>query len=265
MYSSFQLAYKYLHYYLTASNGKGHGIHSPFVFEFITKILNDNKTYPAYKRVEELREKLLLDITVLNVEDFGAGSSVSKSNQRSIASIVKNAAKPQKIGQLLYRMAQYYKPERVLELGTSLGVTTSYLASGNSNANILTLEGSKSIADLAAKNFQSIGLNNIELITGNFDETLAPVIQRLSSVDFAFIDGNHRYKPTINYFNQILSKTHNSSVLIFDDIHWSKEMEQAWEEIKRHSAVTCSIDLFFIGLVFFRSEIKEKQHFKIRF
>jgi predicted O-methyltransferase YrrM len=265
VYSSFQLAYKYLHYYLTASNGKGHGIHSPFVFEFITKVLIDNETYPVYRRVEELRDKLLLDNTVLNIEDFGAGSSVSKSNQRSIASIAKNAAKPKKFAQLLFRMAQYYKPGQVLELGTSLGITTSYLASGNPNANILTLEGSKAIAESATKNFQSSGLNNIELITGNFDETLAPTIKPLSSVDFAFIDGNHRYKPTINYFNQILCKTQNSSVLVFDDIHWSKEMEQAWEEIKQHSAVTCTVDLFFIGLVFFRSEIKEKQHFEIRF
>jgi predicted O-methyltransferase YrrM len=162
-------------------------------------------------------------------------------------------------------MVQYYKPEHVLELGTSLGITTSYLASGNPNAGIFTLEGSIAIADSATKNFQSLELSNIELITGNFDETLAPTIKRFSSVDFAFIDGNHRYKPTINYFNQILSKIHNSSVLIFDDIHWSKEMEQAWEEIKNHSSVTCTIDLFFIGLVIFRSEIKEKQHFIIRF
>jgi predicted O-methyltransferase YrrM len=265
VYSSFQLAYKYLHYYLTASNGKGHGIHSPFVFEFITKVLNDKEIYPAYRRVEELREKLLHDDTVLAIEDFGAGSSVSKSNQRTIASIAKNAAKPKKFGQLLYRLVQYYKPGQVLELGTSLGVTASYLASGNSDANILTFEGSKAIAESATNNFQSLGLNNIELITGNFDETLSPTIKRFPSIDFAFIDGNHRYKPTINYFNQILTNTNNSSVLIFDDIHWSKEMEQAWEEIKTHSAVSCTIDLFFIGLVFFRSEIKEKQHFKIRF
>ena len=265
MYSSFQLAYKYLNYYLTASNGKGHGTHSPFVFEFITKVLNDANNYPAYKGVEELREKLLLDNSVLTIEDFGAGSSVSKSNQRTIASIAKNAAKPKKFGQLLYRMIQYYKPEQVLELGTSLGITTSYLASANPNAGVFTLEGSEEIAGAASKNFQSSGLNNIELITGNFDETLASTIKRFSSVDFSFIDGNHRYQPTINYFNQILNKTHNNSVLIFDDIHWSKEMEQAWDEIKHHTAVTCTIDLFFIGLVFFRSEIKEKQHFKIRF
>ena len=265
MYSSFQLAYKYLHYYLTASNGKGHGIHSPFVFDFIKKVLNDKETYPTYSRVEELREKLLLDNTVLNVEDFGAGSSVSKSNQRTIASIAKNAAKPKKFGQLLFRMVQFYKPEQILELGTSLGITTSYLASGNPNADVFTLEGSKEIAETATKNFQLLGLNNIGVITGNFDETLEPAIKQLSTIDFTFIDGNHRYKPTINYFNQILRKRHNNSVLIFDDIHWSKEMEQAWEEIKLHPAVTCTIDLFFIGLVFFRSEIKEKQHFKIRF
>ena len=98
MYSRFQLVYQFLRYYLNASNGKGHGIHSPFVFEFITKILNDRTNYPAYQEVEMLRKKLLLDETLLSIEDFGAGSSGSKSNQRTVASIAKNAAKSKKFG-----------------------------------------------------------------------------------------------------------------------------------------------------------------------
>ena len=265
MYSSFQLAIKYFNYFLTASSGKGHGIHSPFVFDFITKVLNDNEQYPAYEKVELLRKELLLDNTILTVEDFGAGSSFSKSNQRTVASIAKTAAKPKKYAQLLYRIVQYYKPATILELGTSLGITTSYFALANPSAKIITMEGAEAIANAAQKNFSALELKNIELIKGNFDTTLSPVIIGLTSVDLSFIDGNHRKEPTLNYFNQLLAKTTFSTILIFDDIHWSREMEDAWEQIKNHSSVTCTIDLFFIGLVFFRTEFKEKQHFKIRF
>ena len=232
MYSSFQLAIKYFNYFLTASSGKGHGIHSPFVFDFITKVLNDNEQYPAYEKVELLRKELLLDNTILTVEDFGAGSSVSKSNQRTVASIAKSATKPKKYAQLLYRIVQYYKPATILELGTSLGITTSYFALANPSAKIITMEGAEAIANAAQKNFSALELKNIELIKGNFDTTLSPLINRLSSIDLSFIDGNHRKEPTLNYFNQLLTKTTFSTILIFDDIHWSREMEDAWEKLK---------------------------------
>lgn len=270
MYSPFQLAAKYLNYWLTASNSKGHGMHSPFVFEFITKILNDKTIYPEYKKVESLRKQLVNDNAILEVEDFGAGSSISKTNKRNVSSIAKNAAKPRKFGQLLFRMVKYHQPLTILELGTSLGITTSYLSLAKPEAKLVTMEGSKEIAEVAKKNFSTLHLRNIEIVEGNFDDTLSSVIEALSkdegsSIDFAFIDGNHRQEPTERYFQQLLSKTNNDSILVFDDIHWSGEMEAAWERIKNHSSVTCSIDLFFIGIVFFRKEFKEKQHFVVRF
>lgn len=272
MYSTFQLGLKYLRYYWAASNSKGHGMHSPFIFDFITGVLNDKTHYPAYAQVESLRQRLLRDQTLLTVEDFGAGSAVDKTNHRSIASIAKNAAKPAKFGQLLYRMVRRYQPKTILELGTSLGITTSYLSLAKSDATIITMEGAKSIADTARQNFNSLQRlpgsafgQNITIQEGNFDQTLPPVISNLSSIDLAFVDGNHRREPTERYFNQLLPATHNDSILIFDDIHWSNGMEQAWETIQKHPAVCCTIDLFFIGIVLFRHEFKEKQHFKIRF
>jgi len=265
MYSRFQSALKYLHYYLTASNGKGHGIHSPFVYKFIKDVLNDSRHFKAYDIVEELRKRMLQDQGVIDVEDFGAGSAVSKTNLRSIASIAKNAAKPKKYGQLLFRIINYYKPQTILELGTSLGITTAYLASANSGAKVMTMEGSGTIANIAKENFKTLELKNTELIEGNFDQTLSSVISQLSSVDFAFIDGNHRREPTERYFKQLLPILQNDSILVFDDIHWSEEMEEAWKNIKEHPAVRCSIGLFFIGIVFLKEEFKEKQHFTIRF
>jgi predicted O-methyltransferase YrrM len=275
MYSKLKTGLKYFNYYFTASNSKGHGIHSPFVFEFVTKILNDKTVYPAYKEVEDLRQQLLKNKAVLNVDDFGAGSTVSKTNQRTIASIAKNAAKPKKFGQLLYRIVKFYQPETILELGTSLGITTSYLAKAKPDAKVITMEGAKEILAVAKDNFRSLQLLNIETIEGNFDETLPIAIKQYqprlndtvgqASIHLSFIDGNHRLQPTIQYFETILPKTNNFSIIILDDIHWSEEMEQAWKYCKDHSSVTLSIDLFFIGILIFRKEIKEKQHFSIRF
>lgn len=265
MYSRPQLLLKYLQYYFTASNGKGHGMHSPFVFEFITTVLNDKTVYPEYEKVEALRNQLLNDNTVLEVEDFGAGSVIDKKSKRSISSITKNAAKPKKFGQLLFRMIKHYQPKTILELGTSLGITTSYLSPAKPDARLITMEGSKEIIGVAKRNLRNLEIGNVEVIEGNFDITLSSAISQLSSVDFAFIDGNHRKEPTERYFKELLSKTNNDSVLVFDDIHWSSEMEAAWETIKKDTAVTCSIDLFFIGIVFFRKEFKEQQHFVIQF
>lgn len=265
MYHAPYLAFKYLRYYLTSSNGKGHGTHSPFIFDFITKVLNDKSNYTEYKKAEELRRQLLNDSRVFIIEDFGAGSAVLKQHERSIKSIARNAAKSRKYGQLLFRIVKYYQPATILELGTSLGITTTYLSLASPASKIVTMEGAKELAEIAKRNFRQLEISNIELVKGNFDDTLPDVLNRTSTIDFAFIDGNHRQIPTENYFHLLLPHLHNDSILVFDDIHWSKEMEQAWETIKRSPDVRCTIDLFFIGIVVFRKEFREKQHFTIRF
>jgi predicted O-methyltransferase YrrM len=265
VYSKLQLAGKYLQYYLTASNGKGHGIHSPFVFDFITGVLNDRRRYPAYARVEQLRARLAADARLLAVEDFGAGSVTGAKKERSIADITRNAVRPKKYGQLLYRVAAYYKPHYILELGTSVGLTSSYLALANEQAIVTTVEGSPAIAELARENFKQLELSSIALYNRPFDECLPRIIQHHPHLDFVFIDGNHRMEPTLSYFNSLLPAMHERSVIVFDDIHWSRDMEQAWESVKNHPQVMLTIDLFFIGLVFFRKEFKVKQDFTIRF
>lgn len=269
MYSKIELGKKYLQYYFNASNGKGHGVHSPFVFGFITKVLNDRKEYPCYKTIETLRNNLLKDETVLEIEDFGAGSRVNATNQRKVSAVAKSALKPKKFGRLLFRMVQYYRPENILELGTCFGITTSYLSAGNAAAQVFTMEGATQIAGVARKDFSTLSLKNIKLVEGDFDKTLPLLIRQLKekgqTLDFIFIDGNHRYEPTVRYFHELLSVVNDNSVLVFDDIHWSEEMEQAWHEIIAHESITLSIDLFFIGIVFFRKENKVKQDFVIRF
>ena len=265
MYSRSALALKYLNYYLRASNGRGHGTHSPFVYHFIKKILNDKQVYPAYDKVESLRRSLLSNRSEINVTDFGAGSGVDTNSKRTIASLAHNVAKPAKFGQLLFRIVKNYQAKQILELGTSLGITTSYLSLANPDAKIITLEGADEVANVAAENFKKLQLENIEQVIGNFDKTLQSVLDNMPILDLAFIDGNHRKEPTIQYFHQLLPRVNNNTILIFDDIHWSKGMEEAWNIIKAHKDVKYSIDLFFIGILFFRHEFKEKQDFVIRF
>lgn len=263
MYTAFQLAKKYAHYYLTASNGKGHGVHSPFVFDFIINVLNDKKNYACYIAIEKRRTALKKDTTAIEVEDFGAGSAVIRSNKRVVKDIAASSLKPKKFAQLLFRIAQYYKPATILELGTSFGITTAYLA--GAGATVYTCEGASSIAVIAKQTFAQLQLQNIQLAEGDFEKTLPVLLKQINTIDLAFIDGNHKKEPTLEYFEQLLRHCKRSSILIFDDIHWSKEMEAAWAAIKAHSSVTLTIDLFFIGLVFLRPDFKVKQHFAIRF
>ena len=252
-------------FWFHASNSKGHGVHSPFVFNFITQVLNDKRFFYCYETIEMVRQQLKNNNTLLTLEDFGAGSRIHTHTQRSISAIASSSLKPKKYSQLLFRMVNYFQPSTILELGTSLGITTAYLACGKADAQVITMEGAKAVAAIAQQNFKSLRLKNIELVTGNFDHTLPGTLEQLSSVDFAFIDGNHRLQPTLHYFNLLLPKVHEYSVLIFDDIHWSSEMEEAWNTIKAHEQVRLTIDLFFIGIVFFRQENKVKQEFAIRF
>jgi predicted O-methyltransferase YrrM len=265
VYSSLQLAKKYFNYYLHASNSKGHGMHSPFVFDFILNVLNNKSNFQPPREIELLRKKLLDDRRIIDIEEMGAGSRTSSIDQRTISQIATSALKSKRLAQLLFRLAKYYRPQTVIELGTSLGLTTAYLSKANSSSQIVTIEGNIATAAVAAENFEKLNCSNIRLLQGNFDIVLPALINDLSSVDLAYIDGNHRYQPTINYFLQCLSKSHEETIIVFDDIHWSADMEEAWEEIKCHPSVQYSIDIFFLGFVFFRKEFKVKQTFTIRY
>ena len=265
MYNSFQLAFKYFHYQRVGANSAGHGIHSPFVYEFVRTVLNDKQNNEAFQPIENLRKTLLQDQTIISVDDYGAGSAISKGKQRRVRDIAGHAAKRPVIAQLLFRIVRYFQPTTIIELGTSLGISAAYLSAGNPDGTVITIEGSETIARLAQKNLQQVNAGKVQVITGTFDDKLPDVLQDIKKFDCAFIDGNHGLKPTLHYFDLFLAHLSESGFLILDDIHWSPEMEAAWETIKLHPQVTCTIDLFFIGLVFFRKEIKVPQHFIIRY
>ncbi|MBF9238142.1 class I SAM-dependent methyltransferase [Hymenobacter sp. BT683] len=252
----------YLRFWLRSGNA--HGLHSPFVFGVYTSVVRHTGIFDAYAPIESRRQELLNSSTSITVTDFGAGSHTGAGQQRRIADIARTAAKPPHLAQLLFRLANYFRPATILELGTSLGLTTAYLAAADSRSKVVTLEGCANVANVARETFAALQLENIRIVEGNMDNTLAPALAALGTpVDFAFFDGNHRYEPTLSYFEHCLAYRTDESVFVFDDIHWSEEMERAWEVIKAHPDVTVTVDLFHIGLVFFRKG-QPKQHFWLR-
>lgn len=260
--SSVQLAADYLLYRMRAF--KLHGVHSPFIFDLYHNVFMHSGHFPAYDRVETLRESLLQDNRQLQVTDLGAGSKDLKQWQRKVQDIARTSAKPAKYGKLLFRLVNYFQPLTIFELGTSLGITTSYLGEARKHADIYTFEGCPNIASVARENLTHLELKNVQLIEGNLNETLELQLQQVEKLDFAFFDGNHRYTPTMHYFESCLTKHHENSVFVMDDIYWSAEMKRAWKEIKQHPQVMQTVDLFFVGLVFFRNT-QPKEHFTLSF
>ncbi|MFV7236304.1 O-methyltransferase [Flavobacterium sp. ZB4R12] len=253
-----------------------HAVHSPFVFTLLTKCFYDKKSKPEYAVLKNYRNSLLENNNTIEVTDFGAGSKVFKSNKRAISKIAKTAGISPKRAQLLFRITNYLQPDpsdseqakqSILEIGTSLGLATSALSLGNLKAKIITLEGCPETAKIAQLQFQKFNCNNVESIITAFNSYLENGNSSLNTVtehfSLIYFDGNHSKKATLEYFELLLPTTINETVWIFDDIHWSPEMEEAWEIIKKHPKVTVTIDTFQWGLVFFRRE-QEKEHFVIR-
>jgi predicted O-methyltransferase YrrM len=252
---------RYLRYWWQA--GTAHGLHAPFVYDLYTLVVRHTGVYQAYAAVEARRTALLADNRQLDVRDFGAGSQQARTGgrTRAVRAIARSAAKPPKYGQLLFRLVNDRQPRRILELGTSLGLTTAYLASADSRARVVTLEGDPASAAIARETFQTLELTNIKLLEGEFSQTLDEAIRQLGgTLDFVFFDGNHRYEPTLDYVKRCLPHRHAETVFVLDDIHWSADMERAWAAVKELPEVSLTIDLFAVGLVFFRPNAP-KQHF----
>ncbi|TDO71530.1 methyltransferase family protein [Flavobacterium chryseum] len=240
-----------------------HAVHSPFVFNLLTKCFYDKKQKPEYSILKNYRKSLLENKNFIEVTDFGAGSKVFKSNRRQISKIAQTAGISPKRAELLFRVSNYFKPSTILEIGTSLGLATSALALGNTNAKVTTLEGCPQTANVAINQLSKFDCNNIENVISEFGSFLVSENLQSTIYNLIYFDGNHSKKATLAYFDLLLPTIDNDSVWIFDDIHWSTEMEEAWEIIKNHKKVTVTIDTFQWGFVFFRRE-QEKEHFIIR-
>ena len=255
----------YLNFLKNATNQ--HGVHSPFVYTLVTKCFYDRKKLDAYEKLREFRRALQSDNTIISVTDYGAGSRVFKSNERKVSAIAKHAGATSKRTKLLARCIRHFNPGSVLELGTSLGLGTAALASVPT-VKVTSLEGCPATAAVARKQLRDFGYSNVDVVVGRFRACLSgrqeSAINLLpASYDMVYFDGNHSKKATLEYVELLMPTVHNETVWIFDDIHWSPEMTEAWEEIKAMESITITIDCFWLGFVFFRKE-QAKEHFKIR-
>lgn len=246
--------------FLKASTNQ-HGVHSPFVYDLVTKCFYDKSKYKEYTILKQYRQSLYQNSNSITISDFGSGSRVFKSNNRVISKMAKTSGITSKRAKLLFRMVRYFNSNNILELGTSLGLATSALSLGNKQASIATIEGCPETAKIAQEQFRTLQLNNIQVMVCTFEKAIPELTS--NPYDLVYIDGNHTKEATLNYFELLLPTATNNSVFIFDDIHWSKGMTEAWDIIKNHPAVTVSIDTFFWGIIFFRKE-QAKEHFVIR-
>ena len=264
----FHIIKSYFKFLLNSKNE--HGVHSPFVFDLVTRCFYDKTNYYEYENIIDYKKSLIADKTKINVTDFGAGSRVFKTNQREISKIAKVAGISTYRAKLLFRLINYFKPSTFLELGTSLGIATYSASIALKNTKIISVEGCKETSLFTSNKFLKCfnleQLENINFINSEFEIFLHDFDKStFSDTDWnmVYFDGNHSKEATLKYFDILIETTTNKTIWIFDDIHWSKDMEEAWEIIKNHPKVTVTIDTFQWGIVFFRTE-QEKEHFVIR-
>jgi predicted O-methyltransferase YrrM len=253
-------ALKYLNYILLSHHRKGHGIHSPFVYDLVSRVLM-NKTDPEIVlTVEQVRKKMISDKRIIWVRDFGSRSQLLKTYSRKVSDIARYSPVPGKYGRLLSNMASEFGKPLIIELGTSLGISTMYMAASCGDSTVYTIEGCPETAAIAMLNFTEAGLNNIKISVGSFDEVLPGLVDNSSKPGLVFIDGNHRKEPVIKYFNLLAEISDSKTVIIIDDINNSREMAEAWNEIKLHRKVSVSIDIFRMGILFFREGINHNDY-----
>ena len=257
----------YVRHVFSAWNTTGEGIHSPYLFELVRFVLRDKNAYYCFADIERRRESLLACEDVLDVMDFGsAGSPEGKLVKRRVCDIAKTHLERPVIGQLLFRLVNFIgqhekRPLEILELGTSLGVTTAYLASADSRNKVVTLEGSEAVLRVAQGVWRALRLENIAWQQGNIDDTLYKCARE--GIDVAYVDANHTFEATTRYVDFLLPRMNEKGVVVIDDIHHSEQMELAWNTLKNDKRVTTSVDLYYVGLLFVDPHYL-KRHYRIR-
>lgn len=253
----------YLKYYFTSKTA--HGIHSPFVYDFVVQLIQSPHPYYVFNRLDEIRIQLLKNKTSFKHIELGAGSRKLRSDERIIGDVAKHGITNKKYSELLFRILVKYQCRNILELGTSLGLNSLYFCLANEKNRVISLEGNASLCRFAENLAKNESVTNLEIIEGNFNETLIVALGKMQKLDFVFLDGNHKKEPTLRYAEMIWPQLHENSIVVVDDIYWSKEMKEAWNTLRQNQKVTISIDLFQMGILFFISEKKSQEHFCIKY
>lgn len=252
---------QYLRFFYAARTK--YDVHSPFIYQLLKDVIEDDRHYYIFDEVALLRQKLRRDKRRIKVKDYGAGSVVQHPSIRTVKDIAKYSAISPAVGQFLFRLVHFCQPGQLLELGSSLGISAAYQAAAVRRAKFITIEGDPTLAQIAAGHLQQLELSQVDVLTGAFAEQLPDALERLSSLDYLYLDGDHRAAASLRYFEQCLPYAHADSVFVIADIYWSREMQQAWQQMCKHDAVRLTVDLFDVGLLFFRKEQQEQAHYKL--
>jgi predicted O-methyltransferase YrrM len=236
-----------------------HSIHSPFFFDFYEKVIRNKNKSESFEDIERVRKKLLESAMEIDVQDLGASSAYFKNEKRTLSKVAATSISPAAVCEFLYRIIHYQQATSVVELGTSAGITTLYL-SKNLSSLVTTFEGHSVLSDIALTNFESFKTKNIKLIQGNIDTTLPDFLQSPAKINFVLMDANHRYEPTIRYFQLLSRRMAEKGIIVIDDINHSKEMARAWKELRHHDLVYGSVDLYRCGILFFDPTLN-RQHY----
>jgi len=256
--------YSYIGYVLNSKRLKHSRVNHSTVNELLVLSLDKTRQYYHFEKIDTIRQQYLANKTRISITDKGAGSQFGTVKSKTIAQIARHSAIQQKYGELLSRLIINFKPLNIIELGTSLGISTLYLSLPNKATPVTTIEACSQCASIAKQTFNQQHCNNIQTNIATFDEALPSIIAKSNQIDVAFIDGNHRGDATFNYFQLLLQKSHSNTIFVFDDIHWTRDMFEAWQTICRHPQVSLTIDLFQFGVVFFHPQT-EKQHLTIKY
>ncbi len=246
---------KYLQYIYASENRNGHGIHSPFVYDIVSRVFRNKTDQASVYNIEKIRKRLMSDDRIIELKDPGAGSVYQRNKLRKVSEIARYSPVTEKYGRILAGMASEFGRPLIVEFGTSFGISTMYMASACGEAKVITMEGSSTKAEIAVKNFKEAGLKNIRLIEGLFEDSIPDIINLGIRPGLIFIDGDHRKIPLLENFEKMAEISDNNTVIIIDDINYSREMEEAWNEIKQFGKVTLTLDILRMGIVFFRKGI----------
>lgn len=234
-------------------------LQSPFAYGFARDVLEDRRWYYVFSEAETLRGQWMLDRRSIPVTDYGAGSRTMPPGERRIADLAQRVATPPLLCRWLFKTALLAHPGTILELGASLGISAAYLSAAAPRAKMITVEGCPETAELAKQSLRQTG-SRAAVWTGRFDELLPRALAQLERLDFLHLDGDHSREGTLRYLGQCLEKSHPGTVWVIGDIHWSAEMEKAWMEVQAFPGVRLTIDLYGMGIVFFRQEILNPAH-----
>ncbi len=231
----------YLKFLLKSTNQ--HGVHSPFVYQLVTKCFYDQSNFQEYTKIEDYRKALLKNKTQL----------------------ISHIAKPERISKfqtkLLFRLVKYLDCNSILEIGASLGLSAQAMSLGNPKGQITIIGNCPDISQFSKDNFKQQKLNNIQVGSGDFTKMIQD--QKSNTYDLVLFNHQHLKEATLQSFESLLPTIHNDTVFIFNNIYRSKSITESWINISQHPKVTVSIDCYHLGMIFFRSE-QQKERFTIR-